>query len=290
MAKKRKPPHATVLISCRDAKGIVAAVSELVFRNGANILDAEQHADPTEGAFFMRLSFELDGFELSRDAIRPAVLELLAPHAPQVVVRFSDRRMRAAILVSREDHCLYDLLLRQRAGELACEFPLVISNHPTLAPVAEHFGVPFKHLPITPETKPEQEAALCAELEAHEIDFVILARYMQILSPALVADFPQRIINIHHSFLPAFQGARPYHQAHRRGVKVIGATAHYVTAELDEGPIVCQDVTHVSHRDDVADLVRKGRDLEKLVLARAVRWYTEDRILVHGNRTVVFAT
>ncbi len=290
MARRRPAPCATLLISCRDARGIVASISELVFEGGANILDADQHADPAAGLFFMRLVFALEGFALPLEEVAPAVERLLAPHDPWVAVRTSERRKRAAILVSREDHCLYDLLLRQRSGELDCEFPLVISNHAALAPVADHFGVPYLHLPIEPGAKAAQEALLEAALVEHAVDFVVLARYMQVLGADLVERWAGRIINIHHSFLPAFQGARPYHQAHRRGVKLIGATAHYVTAELDEGPIVCQDVTHVSHRDGVGDLVRKGRDLEKLVLARAVRWHVQDRILLHGNRTVVFAS
>jgi formyltetrahydrofolate deformylase len=287
MAKKT-PPRATLLISCQDAPGIVAALAGFVAGHGGNILDSDQHTDPGEGVFFIRLVFELEGFGLTREELKAAVEERLAAFAPHVELRFSDAPLRAAILVSKYDHCLYDLLLRWRAKEILCEFPLVISNHPDLAHVAEHFDVPFKILPITKNTKAQQEAAIHAELEAHDVDLIVLARYMQILSGEFVARYPSRIINIHHSFLPAFKGARPYHQAHRRGVKIIGATSHYVTEELDTGPIIAQDVVQVSHRDTLKDLIHKGRDLEKVVLARAVRWHSEHRVLVYSNKTVVF--
>lgn len=284
-----KGPTATLLISCPDAPGLVAAVSGFVAEHGGNILDSDQHTDPREKVFFQRVVFQLEGFQLDRQAIRPAVEERLASFAnPTVDVRFSDAPLRVAVLVSKYDHCLYDLLLRCRSKEIACEVPLVISNHPTLEHVADHFAVPYHVLPVTAETKATQEAAICALIDEQRIDLVVLARYMQILSKDLVDRYPWRIINIHHSFLPAFQGARPYHQAHRRGVKVIGATSHYVTEDLDEGPIIAQDVVRVSHRDSVSDLVHKGRDLEKVVLARAVRWHVEHRVLVYRNKTVVF--
>jgi formyltetrahydrofolate deformylase len=204
--------------------------------------------------------------------------------------RLADARRpkRVAVFVSRYDHCLYDLLLRQRAGELHCEFPLILSNHPDLKPVADQFGIPFEVFPITAETKRAQEERELARLAELEIDLVVLARYMQVLSAGFTAAYPARIINIHHSFLPAFMGGKPYHQAHGRGVKLIGATAHYATPDLDEGPIIDQDVARCSHRDSVADLIRKGRDLERQVLARAVRWHLDDRVLVYGNKTVVF--
>lgn len=282
-------PHATLLISCRDASGIVASVAGLVAEHGGNILDSDQHVDPDEGVFFQRLTFELEGFGLARERVKAEVEQRLAVNEPTVEVRFSDVRKRAAILVSKYDHCLYDLLLRRRSGEIGCEFPLVISNHEKLRSVAEHFDVPYHVLPVTRETKPAQEAEIAALLAREGIDFVILARYMQILSPEFVEQRVGRIINIHHSFLPAFKGARPYHQAHTKGVKVIGATSHYVTAELDTGPIIAQDVVRVSHRDTVRDLIHKGRDLEKVVLARAVRWHVEDRVLTYANKTVVFA-
>lgn len=279
---------ATLLLSCPDRPGIVAAVAELVFRHGGNIVHADQHTDAESGVFFQRVEFGLDGFDLGRDELVAAADELAAPFAMEVQVRFSDERPRLAVLVSREPHCMYDLLARWRGGELQADIALVVSNHPDHQDAAEHFGVPYVHLPVTPSTKVEQERALLDLLDAHAIDLVVLARYMQILSPGFVARYPQRIVNIHHSFLPAFIGSRPYHQAHERGVKLIGVTAHYVTDDLDEGPIIDQDVERVSHRDAVGDLIHKGRDLEKAVLARAVRAHLEHRILVYGNKTVVF--
>jgi formyltetrahydrofolate deformylase len=281
--------QAVLLISCRDAPGIVAGVSGFLAEHGANILDADQHVDPDEGVFFQRVACSLKGFSLPRERIQPEIEALLAPHRPRVDVRFSDRRKRAAILVSRADHCLYDLLLRQRAGELNVEVPLIVSNREDLRPVADHFGVPYHAFPTTPETKRAQEDRILELLDEHKVDFVVLARYMQVLTSQFVDAYPARIINIHHSFLPAFRGARPYHQAHRRGVKIVGATGHYVTADLDTGPIIAQDVVRVSHRDSVQALIHKGTDLEKVVLARAVRYHVEDRVLTYANKTVVFA-
>lgn len=282
------PPHAVLLISCADAPGIVRALASFVADHGGNILDSDQHLDRATSVFFTRLAFSLEGFRVPREELEERVRELLADRSPHLQVRFSDQVKRGAILVSKTNHCLYDLLLRQQSGELRCEFPLVLSNHDRMRAVAEHFGVPYHHLPVSRETKQAQEAQILELLARERIDFVVLARYMQILSPELVDRYRARIINIHHSFLPAFSGARPYHQAHERGVKVIGATGHYVTADLDEGPIIAQDVVHVSHRDSVRDLVHKGRDLEKVVLARAVRVHVEDRVLVYANKTVVF--
>ncbi|MBL4850565.1 MAG: formyltetrahydrofolate deformylase [Planctomycetes bacterium] len=284
----RSSLHATLLVSCADGPGIVAALARFVFEQGGNILDSDQHADSRLGVFFTRLTFTLDGFLLARDLIAPSVEALLSPHEPTVEVRFSDETKRGAILVSKTNHCLYDLLLRQEAGELCCEFPLVIANHDTLRGVAEHFGRAFHHVPITKETKAAQEGVIFELLERERIDFVVLARYMQVLTPAFVDRYPNRVINIHHGFLPAFQGAKPYHQAHKRGVKLIGASGHYVTADLDEGPIIAQSVVPVSHSDSIRDMVHKGRDLEKSVLANAVRCHVEDRILVYANKTVVF--
>jgi formyltetrahydrofolate deformylase len=281
-------PTATLLLSCPDRPGLVAAVAEFVFRGGGNIVHADQHTDAEEGIFFQRVEFGLDEFALARDDIAPAFAELADRYEMRVQLRFSDDVPRVALMVSREPHCMYDLLARWRSGELPADIPLVISNHPDHADAADHFGVAYHHLPVTPETKPEQEAAILALLDDHAIDLVVLARYMQILSADFVEHYPNQIINIHHSFLPAFAGGRPYHQAHQRGVKIVGVTAHYVTAELDQGPIVDQDVVRVSHRDAVDDLVRKGRDLEKIVLARAVLAHLQSRILVYGNKTVVF--
>jgi formyltetrahydrofolate deformylase len=279
---------ATLLLSCPDRPGLVAAVADFVFANGGNIVHADQHTDAEAATFFQRVEFALDGFRLPRDQIAPAIGELGARYDMRVQLRFSDDVARVALMTSREPHCLYDLLARWKAGELPADIRLVISNHPDHADAAEHFGVPFHHLPVTPATKAEQERAALALCADAEIDLVVLARYMQILSPGFVSRYPERIVNIHHSFLPAFAGARPYHQAHERGVKVIGVTAHYVTDELDEGPIIDQDVVRVSHRDAVTDLVRKGRDLEKVVLARAVLAHLESRVLVYGRKTVVF--
>lgn len=284
----RSSLHATLLVSCADGPGIVATLARFVFEQGGNILDSDQHADSRLGVFFTRLTFTLEDFQLAREEISGAVAGLLATHEPTVEVRFSDVTKRGAILVSKTNHCLYDLLLRQESGELRCEFPLVIGNHDLLRPVAEHFERAFHHIPVTKETKASAEQEVFDLLARERIDFVVLARYMQILSPRFVELYPNRVINIHHGFLPAFQGAKPYHQAHKRGVKLIGASGHYVTADLDEGPIISQSVVPVSHRDSVRDMVHKGRDLEKSVLASAVRCHVEDRILVYANKTVVF--
>lgn len=282
------PATCVLLLVCPDQRGVVAGVADFIARHDGNITHAEQHVDSVEGVFFQRIEFALDGFALGRDEILPAMAPLIERFGFEVDVRFTDRRMRMAILASRQPHCLYDLLTRWRTGELATELDVVIANHPDHADICHHLGVPYVHLPVTPGMKHEQEAAVLDELEGRGIDLVVLARYMQILSPAVVDVFPHRIINIHHSFLPAFVGANPYRQAHDRGVKLIGATAHYVTEDLDEGPIIEQEVARVTHRDDVASLTRKGRDLETIVLASAVRAHLEHRILVYGSKTVVF--
>jgi formyltetrahydrofolate deformylase len=279
---------AVFLITCPDRPGLVAAVANFVAGHGGNILHADQHTDAATGVFFQRVEFDLDGFPLARDEIAPAFAPVAADLGMEVRVAFRDDVPRVAILASREPHCLTDLLARFAVGEMPAELRMVVSNHADHRATVEFYGLPYHHLPVTPETKPAQEAALGTLLEADAIDLVVLARYMQILSDDFVDRFPNRIINIHHSFLPAFVGARPYHQAHARGVKVIGVTAHYATAELDEGPIIDQDVVRISHRDAVEDLIRKGRDLEKVVLARAIRAHLEHRVLVYGNKTVVF--
>jgi formyltetrahydrofolate deformylase len=277
-----------LLVSCPDRAGIVAAVAAFVAEHGGNVVDLQQHTDHTDGAFFQRVELELDGVDLARDEIAGAFRPVAERFDMRWSLRFTDERPRVAVLASKEPHCLHDLLNRWRTGELAIDLALVASNHPDHAATAEWYGVPHAHLPIVDGDKAGQEAALQAQLDEHRVDLVVLARYMQVLSPGFCAAWPERIINIHHSFLPAFQGARPYHQAHERGVKVIGVTAHYATAELDDGPIIDQDVLRVSHRDDVDDLRRKGRDLEVAVLARAVRAHTEHKVLVYGRRTVVF--
>ena len=266
----------------------MASVSDFIYRNDGNILDFDHHTDLEEGLFLLRVTWEVAGFRVPRGEIAEAFRPIADRFGMRFELRFSDRAPRMAVFVSTQGHCLHDLLWRWRAGELRAELPLVVSNHPDLGPLAESYGVPFAAYPILPETRAAQEAAIAERLRGERIDLLVLARYMQILGDSVVAAWPNRIINIHHSFLPAFAGARPYHQAFSRGVKVIGATAHYVTRDLDEGPIIEQDVARVSHRDSVHDLIRKGRDLERVVLARAVDQHLRHRILVHGNKTVVF--
>jgi formyltetrahydrofolate deformylase len=277
-----------LLVTCADAKGIVAALAQVLHGHGANILDADQHTDPGAGQFFQRIRFDLAELLTDRTSLETAISEVGARFGMEWRIAYAGEAKRVAIFVSKYDHCLWDLLLRHRAGEYHCEIPLIVSNHPDLGPIAEQFGIRFEVFPISQETKPEQEAREMALLDELEIDLVVMARYMQILSNEFTAHFPSRIINIHHSFLPAFMGGRPYHQAAERGVKLVGATAHYATTDLDEGPIIEQDVARSSHRDTVRDLIRKGRDLERTVLARAVRWHLEDRVLVYENKTVVF--
>jgi formyltetrahydrofolate deformylase len=280
--------NAVLLVACPDRRGIVAALASFVASHGGNIVDLQQHTDHTDGSFFQRVEFELDGLRLAREDVATAAAPVLEQFEMRWSLRFTDERLRVAVLVSRESHCLNDLLHRQRSGDLAIEIPVVVSNHPDHADLAASFGVEYRHLPIVDGDKPAQETQIADTMEAHDVDLVVLARYMQVLSPAMCDAWAGRIINIHHSFLPSFSGARPYHQAHARGVKLIGVTAHYVTVDLDEGPIIEQDVIRVSHRDGVDDLRRKGRDLEVAVLARAVRAHVEHRTLVYGRRTVVF--
>ncbi len=288
MPGQRPTAIATLLVSCPDRRGIVAALAQLLYGHGANILDADQHTDPVAGMFFQRIRFDLSDIRTDRTSLEGAIAEAAERFQMTWRMAADARRKRMAIFVSKYDHCLYDLLLRQRSGELACEIPLIVSNHPDLAPVAAQFGIPFEVFPIRPDTKSDQEKRERDRIDALDIDLIVLARYMQVLSPEFTDAYRARIINIHHSFLPAFMGGKPYHQAHLRGVKLIGATAHYATPDLDEGPIIDQDVSRCSHRDTIPDLIRKGRDLEKLVLARAVRLHLDDRILVYGNKTVVF--
>jgi formyltetrahydrofolate deformylase len=278
-----------LLIDCPDHKGLIAAISSFIALHNGNILSADQHvSDPPNSTFFMRMEIESKGFGLGRDEFDAAFAPLARQHGMNWRVGFTDRPKRMAILVSKQGHCLIDLLWRWEAGELDAEIPLVISNHADLTPKVEAHGIPFHHLPVTKASKAEQEAKVIELLRGHNIELVVLARYMQILSPQLLESYCQPVINIHHSFLPAFIGANPYQQAYLRGVKIIGATAHYVTAELDAGPILNQDVAHISHRDGVDDMVRIGREVERRVLAQAVRWHLEDRVSVHGIRTVVF--
>lgn len=273
---------ATLLVSCPDRKGLVASLAQTLYGHGANILDADQHTDVLAGMFFQRIRFDLSSLTTDRVALEAAIREVAGRFGMSWRLAWGHERKRVAILVSRYDHCLYDLLLRHRAGELDCDVVAVLSNHADLAPIAAQFGVPFQ------QHRAKDEDAIQAQLEAARVDTIVLARYMQILSPAFVARWPARIINIHHSFLPAFVGADPYRRAYERGVKLVGATSHYVTDELDEGPIIDQAVVRCTHRDTVDDLVRKGRDLEKRVLAHAVRAHLDDRILVYAGKTVVF--
>lgn len=287
--ERRERNTARLLISCADRPGIVAAVSQFLFSHGANILDSSQHStDPSGGTFFMRMVFYLEGLDVTRQQLERAFQEVVAtPFDMTWGIAYTDQVKRMAIMVSKYDHCLLELLWRWRSREFEVHIPLVVSNHPDLREVTESFAIPFEALAVTKETKSDQEARVLELLEGR-VDFIVLARYMQILTPNFVSRYPGRIINIHHSFLPAFVGANPYRHAYERGVKLIGATAHYVTSELDKGPIIEQDVTRVSHRESVADLVRIGRELERAVLARAVTAHLEDRILIHANKTVVF--
>ncbi|NEP45464.1 MAG: formyltetrahydrofolate deformylase [Okeania sp. SIO2H7] len=281
-------PTARLLFSCPDQQGLVAKIANFIYSNGGNIIHADHHTDFSAGLFLSRLEWQLDGFNLPRELIGPAFQAIAQPLNGNWQLHFSDAHPRIAIWVTKQEHCLLDLLWRHQAGELAAEIPLIISNHPTLEAIAQQFDIDYHYIPITKETKANQEAKQLALLEEYNIDLVVMAKYMQILSSNLLDQF-SNIINIHHSFLPAFAGANPYHRAHDRGVKIIGATAHYATKDLDEGPIIEQDVVRVSHRDTVEDLIRKGKDLERMVLARSVRLHLQNRVLVYGNRTVVFA-
>jgi formyltetrahydrofolate deformylase len=279
---------AILLIDCPDRKGLVAAIADFLYAHNANILHTDQHQDAELGLFFMRVEWDLAEFDLQIPAFREQFQPIAEKFQMRWRLELTANRPRVAIFVSRYDHCLADLLYRHHSGELACEIPLVISNHLDARRLAEFHGIGCHVLPVEADHKAEVERQQLALLEQNKIDLIVLARYMQILSPAFVARYPRSIINVHHSFLPAFAGGRPYHRAHERGVKLIGATSHYVTDELDEGPIIEQDVIRVSHRDQLDDLVQKGRDLEKTVLSRAVRWHIEHRILVYSKKTVIF--
>ena len=280
--------NGTLLISRPDGPGIVATVSGFLAEQGCNILHADQYSDPDTGLFQQRIAFELGSDSPDHDSWSNEFATLATTESFQWDVSWSDVPKRVAILVSRQDHCLWDLLIRHRSGELPCDVAAVISNHPEAGEVADVFNVAFHHLPVTDATRTEQEAALLDVLKRESVDLGVLARYMQILSSEFIEQAPCPMINIHHSFLPAFSGARPYQQARQRGVKFVGATAHAVTAELDAGPIIAQDVIRCTHQDTVDDLTRKGRDVERLVLARAVRWHLEDRVLLGDGRAVVF--
>lgn len=277
--------RAILLVSCPDQRGLVSKIAGFVFENGGNIIHADHHLD--EGLFLSRIEWDLAGFGIPRHEIEPTFANIATGIQAQWSLHFTDIKPRLAIWVSRQSHCLLDLIWRQQAGELPAEIPLILSNHADLQPIAQQFGIPYHHIPISSETRSEREKLQLKLLQDHHINLVVLAKYMQVLSSDFLTHFPT-VINIHHSFLPAFAGANPYHRAHQRGVKIIGATAHYATADLDEGPIIDQDVIRVSHRDTAADLIRKGRDMERVVLARAVRYHLDRRVLVYGNKTVVF--
>jgi formyltetrahydrofolate deformylase len=279
---------ATLLISCPDRKGEVAAIADFVYRHKGNILHADEHGDEASGLFLMRVEFDPKDFDIPLADFGKHFSPVAEAFAMQWRLALSSSRPRMIIFVSKYDHCLIDLLYRQQSGELACDIPLIVSNHPDNQALADFYKIPYAIVPIAKENKEAAEKQIHSLINDHKVDFIVLARYMQILSNDFVQRYPQRIINIHHSFLPAFVGARPYHQAFERGVKLIGATSHYVTEVLDDGPIIEQDVVRVSHRDTVEDLIRKGRDLEKVVLSRAVRSHVESRVLVYGNKTVVF--
>jgi formyltetrahydrofolate deformylase len=281
-------PSAILLLSCPDRKGLVAAISDFVFRHNGNILHADEHADEGSNLFLMRVEFDPGNFDIDLADFSEHFSPIAEKFEMQWRLARSDYRPRMIILVSKYDHCLVDLLYRHKSGELACDIPLIISNHPDNQPIADFYQVPFVVVPVTKDNKAEAEQRILDLITRHNFDFLVLARYMQVLSNQFVQRFPQRIINIHHSFLPAFVGAKPYHQAFTRGVKLIGATSHYVTEVLDDGPIIEQDVIRISHRDSLDDLLQKGRDLEKVVLSRGVRWHIENRVLLYGNKTVVF--
>ncbi|MEM9836688.1 MAG: formyltetrahydrofolate deformylase [Bacteroidota bacterium] len=284
------PNHAILLIHCPDQGGIIAAVTDFVHKNKGNIVALEQHVDEEQGHFFMRIEWDLDGFLIPAEKLDDYFNTLVGePFGMQWQLHFTQRKPRMVLFVSKASHCLYDILQRQSTGEFACEIPAIISNHEKLKYIADRFGIDFYHFPITKATKAEQERAEIELIKELDADFIVLARYMQILSDHFCSVFTNRIINIHHSFLPAFKGARPYHSAHQRGVKIIGATSHYVTSDLDEGPIIAQDVEKVSHRDSAKDLVRIGKDIEKRVLSQAIYQQLNHRILPFGNRTIIFS-
>lgn len=280
---------AILLISCPDRTGLVAAITEFIFRNKGNILHLDQHVDAEENVFFMRVEWDLDGFVLPAAEIGTQFQPLAERMQMNWELHFSDETPRMAIFVSKQGHCLYDLLARYHSGEWDVEIPLIVSNHPDMQSIAQKFGIDFHLFTVNRENKPAQEHAQLALLKEYKVDFIVLARYMQILSGDFVEQYPNRIINIHHSFLPAFIGAKPYHAAYARGVKMIGATSHYVTPDLDAGPILEQDTARVNHKDSVEDLIRKGKDVEKLVLSRAVGYHLRRQVLIYNNKTVIFA-
>ncbi|RXK84723.1 formyltetrahydrofolate deformylase [Chlorobaculum sp. 24CR] len=288
MTAAAEPSKAVLLLSCPDRVGLVARIANFIYERGGNILDLNEHVDVDEHQFFLRVSWSLDHFSIPADDLESAFAPMAREFRANWQIRLSGKRNRMAIFVSKYDHCLREILWRHSLGEFDIDIPLVVSNHADLAPLAEAHGIPFHVIAVTPETREVAESRQMALCDEHGIDTIVLARYMQVLSAAFTGRWAGRIINIHHSFLPAFVGGNPYRQAYRRGVKLIGATSHYVTDELDEGPIIEQDIIRITHRDTLDDLVRKGRDLERLVLARALRLHCDHRILINGRKTVVF--
>ena len=281
--------HITILIHCADQKGIIAAVTNFILNVEGNIVYIDQHVDREQNVFFMRLECELTNKNSNVTTIKNVFEQSIATDfGMEWEIYTMEQKPKMALFVSKYDHCLFDILGRFSAGELNVEIPLIISNHEDLKPIAERFKIPFFYIPFTKENKEEGEKQQIEILQKHEIDFVVLARYMQIITPNLISLYENKIINIHHSFLPAFPGAKPYHSAFKRGVKIIGATSHYVTAALDEGPIIEQDIARVSHINSVEDFIMKGRDLERIVLARAIKLHAERKTMVYGNKTVVF--
>ncbi len=279
---------ATLLISCPDRKGIVTTVANFLYRNGGNVLHADQHLDRNLGLFFTRIEWDMTDFRLTKENIVKKFARVAEVFKMEWRLEYSDYLTKTAILVSKEEHCLSDLLSRYKNREIPCTIPFVFSNHPDVKDLVEFYGIKFFHMRTQGSNRKLVEEYILKLLDKESIDLVILAKYMQILSPDFIHRYKNRIINIHHSFLPSFIGAKPYHQAYNRGVKIIGATSHYVTEELDNGPIIEQDIIRISHRDTVERLISKGKDLEKIVLSRAVRWHLENRILIYGNKTVVF--
>lgn len=280
----------TILIHCKDRPNIIATVTNFIAQKDGNIVYIDQHVDREQNIFFMRLESEFSKDSFSADAFRDAFKSTLADAFDMKWrIYSSEKKPKMALFISKYDHCLYDLLGRYNSGELNLDIPFIISNHPDLKPIADSFKIPFYHIPVTKDSKEVAEQKQLELLEAYQIDFIVLARYMQIVSGKLISKYPNKIINIHHSFLPAFVGAKPYHSAFKRGVKIIGATSHYVTEELDAGPIIDQGVARVSHTHSIEDLIAKGRDLEKIVLANAVKLHTNRKVMVYNNKTVIFS-
>ena len=279
---------AILLLSCPDRTGLVSRISHFIYERSGNIIDLDEHVDRDENIFFIRVSWDMEKFSIPQTAVEEAFLPLAREFGATWKINFTGEDMNIAIFVSREDHCLREILWRRQLGEFSINIPLIISNHNDLKPLADEYHIPFHVFPVTGENKPEQEKKELALLQSHSVDSIILARYMQILSPDFVNQYPDKIINIHHSFLPAFAGSHPYRQAYERGVKIIGATSHYVTEKLDDGPIIDQDIIRISHKDSIGDLTRKGRDLERRVLASAIYYHSRHRILVHKKKTIIF--